>query len=214
MASARQDPVADEEEKRPMVRGGARVQKLRVERKGQGVMPSTSGHWIRGGCDSDAATATTAGVGAMPSWEVEGLGFWEEVLNGEGRDSGEKQLGRESKGWQGQAGAEAMVAGNARPVQELWDGELRDGEGGAKERQHEAWVGGGTRGCGRAPYVLNRSRDFQRYKPACQKLGISGGSGPVAENLAVFLAKIFLVAQDHRKYECCTEYYFFLIYSY
>jgi hypothetical protein len=75
--------VADEEEKRPTVRGGARVQKLRVERKGQGVLSSTSGHWIHGGCDSDAATATT-GVGAMPSWEVEGLGFWEEVLNGEG----------------------------------------------------------------------------------------------------------------------------------
>lgn len=44
MASARRDPVADEEEKRPTVRGGARVQKLRVERKGQGVLPSTSGH--------------------------------------------------------------------------------------------------------------------------------------------------------------------------
>jgi hypothetical protein len=129
-ASARRDPVVDEEEKRPTVRGGARVQKLRVERKGQGVLPSTSGHWIRGGCDSDAATATTAGVGAMPSWEVEGLGFWEEVLNGEGRDSGEKQLGREAKGWQGQAGTEARVAGNTRPWRELWDGERVWGERG------------------------------------------------------------------------------------
>lgn len=122
MASARRDPVADEEEKRLTVRGGARVQKLRVERKGLGVLPSTSGHWICGGCDLNAAAATTAGVGAMP--KVERLGFWEEVLNGEGRDSGENRRGGRGRRGQrqgsrgmhdrgGSCGTESCVTGKA-----------------------------------------------------------------------------------------------------